>query len=575
MVQSGQYSRHTMHNTRLNAYRIRRIGILRRFGLGFKNALAALKKCGLIQYTKGVTDGVLIDKIGKVDHDSVRGKALVGDGNTYVDLGYTIKNQFLHYKVFQIVETLPSEMSVGFRTSVGVIGLDNPLFFRQTPARVELRLPTVNGDLRVSIPESFLNKGEVNTFEVKYDGSSLSLTVNETETQTISNSGDLLSFNRNLSLGSNVNINFSEGNGIYKLEIYDDGITYTLNIESRQSTGLIELLGSDGSKIVGQQFISPAEPTVNSLQESAFDKLGGSFADGSQYVDQALTTAYDIGTPLPVAPDGLLYAYIDNGQGVGVRASADYLGRQKYNYRLVDGVVDLLTEEITDLGTTHVVTRESIIVTTDGTVASRYAFFEIDLKNIQYTLKTKLNQIQGTQNGLIVIRNKANDTNLVSQNIVNGQTVNINFTPIDSGAIIRFYANRGVLEVGENAYEDFVLFEGTTEPPSKQWDDDNSITLQQIYDGVGEVDNNRILTNADHTNKVLRIGDLPDNYFNQMFIDDTKEEIGFFDKSLTGECEIKAKKFFDQIEVLEVAEGSVEVAEGTVYVGKQEVTQIL
>lgn len=189
------------------------------------NGLQDLIKCGLVSYNK--YDGAtFIEKVGKTERDTVRGKAL----------------------------------------EYGVASYIKQVLFANLP------LTYIDNTTKLEVVSAFDANGE---FLIPTNSMS-SLTVE---------------YNSNL---------------------------HTLDIPQRQANGTIPLINS-GEPIIAQQYLSPVIPTVLSYEESLQDKLGVTFADGSQYFDQAMTLQIDVGTP--ITGDN---AYVD-----GVRITPEFNGAIK------------------------------------------------------------------------------------------------------------------------------------------------------------------------------------------------------------------------------------------------------
>ncbi len=290
--------------------------------IGFRKSGSLLqdliKNCGLIQYATPVTD-----KVGKSSRDSVRGKALVGNGSTYVILnGIT-------------PDALPDNYNISGEAIYNDNALTLPAFWgasNDNPSR--FYLATDNSDTKdiilgfydtVSRLDVNLNLGDLVRWSLEVTPTTYEITVNGVTSGTIPyNKTSITSQLRMLSRSG-----VSESNHkILKFEITDrdTGKVSSLAIESRQSDGVIPLNGSDGSVILCEQFLSPATPVVNSLQESYFDALGGTIADGSQYLDVGLTVQADIGTPIITN-----HAFTASGN-----ISPQYNGRVKYDNLVCD-----------------------------------------------------------------------------------------------------------------------------------------------------------------------------------------------------------------------------------------------
>ncbi len=595
-----------------------------RLGLGLRlskyrysgNALAPLIKCGLIQYATPVTD-----KVGKSSRSSVRGKALVGDGSTYAKATWT-QTSALWDVEFEVSE-IPSSVEYILDTrNVSGVGY---VYFEAIGT-----LTTSSGTV-----QSVGNEYKITDITLEFSNLSFMTYLNLSSGKLTKN---LLSL---------------------KLTNKSTGITYTLAIESRQSDGIIPLNGSDGSVILCEQFLSPATPVVNSLQESYFDALGGSVAkalgknlfnkdastdgfrldegngnaisqaistvsdfvyvselinfissgmDLSQlriclydesktfiegfrsieqtsvlnavyfrvsvltadknvlmvneglvllpyepwqgyYLDSLLTNPYEDGTPIITN-----HAYISDGQGGSVNASAQYNGRVKYDNRVVDGVVSLKDNFVNEIGlTSKTVTHSTLQMTCDNSTPWASYRTQSIASNGVYTLDAKVSMLLGSYRGYVVVRDLADNVLIAPAFSTSAKET---FTVVDGGFKLQFVLCGATAEANEKIYSTKV-YKGSTEPQSGQWVSGNSITLSQPYDGITENDNNRILTEADGTPKVLAYDDMLNITNNQMFATEDKQAIGFFKTALTGECLTKTMTFFKQGEQLRDQNGDL------------------
>ncbi|MCP4321908.1 MAG: hypothetical protein GY787_08675, partial [Alteromonadales bacterium] len=275
----------------------------------------------MIQYSKGSTNGVLIDKVGKSTRGAVQGRTLVGNGQTYVNTGI-IPNQNTVLRVWGNFNSLTSPSTVQYH-GTRVAWNDRAYGFGINGAQWIFAYG--NGFNGVGTSDTLAHAFEINDGKFYVDGAMLS------DRKANYMSGITLEiFLQALNAGSAT----SQSNfNMTACEIVHDGVTYTLNIEERQSTGILSFNGSDGTKKLLQQYLSPATATVvNNTVESAFDLYGGTIADGTQTMDQAGTIFFDVNTPISVNPnDGLIMGYVN-----GVRVAPEYSGRVRYNRVVCD-----------------------------------------------------------------------------------------------------------------------------------------------------------------------------------------------------------------------------------------------
>lgn len=152
-------------------------------------------------------------------------------------------------------------------------------------------------------------------------------------------------------------------------------------------------------------------------------------------------------------------------------------------HRVVDGVVDLETADITDVSNaTHETDNDSITVTSDG-AANIFEWSSVGVvsANVLHTIKITATTISGNNAPRMLIRNLADDASLVSKIFVSGESYETTFTPTDGGYNIRLYGSWETLDVSVQAYTDFKVYEGTEEPEAGQPVEGNSYTTDYYY----------------------------------------------------------------------------------------------
>ena len=288
--------------------------------LGFRTSGSLLqdliKNCGLISYNTPETD-----KVGKKSRDAVIAQDVVGDGVTHIDTKI-VPNQTTALRVWGNFNSLTipdgAQLMGSWNTnnnSMFMMGITSNLW------RLHWGGVASNGGAADTNKHKFeLKNGELYVDNLKETGT-LGALIGTPTFEIFLNA-----FNNAGSAANKSNFNLE------KAEIDHNGDTIVLIPEERQSDGITILKKYDASgnfieNIEGEQFLSPVIPMIdNNFRRSSFNGEGGTNADGSQYIDELLTNAYDIGTPITADKTGYLTAWIDDGFGVGIRPKADSLG---------------------------------------------------------------------------------------------------------------------------------------------------------------------------------------------------------------------------------------------------------
>jgi len=286
-----------------------------------------IRNCGLESYSKGVTDGVLIDKVGKTGTESsreaVQGRTILGDGSTYLDTTI-VPNQNTILRVWGNFNSLTGGQRFGTRVST-----TSNMYFFGISATIEWQFGWENVGAFAVAADTDFHKFEINGGKfliddaVVYDFSSTPLT-------SIITTLDILGLNQN---GSHVNqCDFD----LDKAEIVHNGITYTLDINPDNNE--YALIPDDNSpQIDVQQFLAPATPTeINITNEDIRDLYGYTVATGVETRDSAGLSPYTVGYKIPNYYNGLSVGYLS-----GEHFRGTYTGRVKYNFSLVGDVLKL------------------------------------------------------------------------------------------------------------------------------------------------------------------------------------------------------------------------------------------
>lgn len=184
--------------------------------------------------------------------------------------------------------------------------------------------------------------------------------------------------------------------------------------------------------------------------------------------------------------------------------------------RIVNGFVDLPTEQVTEVEATCVVESNSIRVTTNTTGSFRRCLITEESSNTVKTLVAKARNFQGSTNPRIAIRTLADSSDLAVIDFTQTeQEFRVLFTPTDLGFGVRFYGTFITSEDGDKEYYDFAVYEGDYVtgspplPPSGQWVSGNSKTGALYVDRFDGVDDYVLMPDAavlDITSAPLAIG---------------------------------------------------------------------
>jgi len=501
--------------------------------------LGALRKCGLLSATTPETDIVC-----KADRQAVPGRTLVGDGATYLDT-----NQILDEYDTLVVDG--RFKSTGGR--MGSLGIDARFYFGHnlTTWIAGFGSITVND----GTPDLLRH-----VFKINKNGFYVDENLVSDFSGYIFNNANVITtwlLNRN---GSADACDFD----VYSAYTIKDGVRRDLVIEDRDDTGVIALKNpnDNNDQILGEQFLSPAVPTVpNTSEVSWFDLYGGTIAgNGTHWYDQAKTQPVPQGTLMSASKSGYLYTYDINGE----HPIADSVGEIKKNARVVDGVVAFNVLDYTpESGTDQSIETEINKVTVfekDADSFSRYQSGLVQLKpSTQYTIKSSMTTLVGVTEGFVLILDESN-TQIGSMTFTSDSTMTDTFTTtVDGRVSFEFYATGATITAGTKQY-DTKVFEGTTEPTNGVFESGNSIIKTQQYNGEVKYDTNNILYNADGSPKVISFDDLDNIVGNQLYVSEDKQTILFFEEPLTGECDHKARRYVDINEqfMVETSEGSGE-----------------
>lgn len=178
------------------------------------------------------------------------------------------------------------------------------------------------------------------------------------------------------------------------------------------------------------------------------------------YLDTLATIPIPLGVKIPAwgLDNSKICAFLVDG----TRVDAVDRGRVKYNGKLVSGIVDLATSNITTITNTNyeVIDFDNIrVYSSSGTY--RRANTQVITSNDPKLLVSKyLNNI-GSANGWIDIYTLGgayiDAINMTTEN----QEFRKVFTPIDGGFEIRCYSTRAVDEIGDKEYFDTVVYEAS------------------------------------------------------------------------------------------------------------------
>ncbi len=479
-----------------------------RLGLGLRlskyrhsgNALAPLIKCGLIQYATPVTD-----KVGKSSRDSVRGKALVGNGSTYAKATWTQASALWDVEILISEQpTISNEYYYDCRLNGG----QGYFFYNQptddwlTPEGIVFPSIQSNG-LLFNLSDVTLAFEEI-TFMSRF-------TYSESATKNL------------LSL---------------KLTNKSTGITYTLAIESRQSDGIIPLNGSDGSVILCEQFLSPATPVVNSLQESYFDALGGSVAKA---LGKNLFNKLLLQNNRAVDTNGNIITLV----GYYLTNLMYVKGIEQLNRSRTSSTIAFYDELKTFISSS--VNTNPVTVPANACFAYTFGRYS-DLSEDLYMVNEGLVLLpyepwQGYYADSLLTNPYEDGTPIITNHayISDGQGGSVNASAQYNGRV---------------KYDNLVCDVSGT-PTGLEFASGRYIRLSQAYDGFAQYDTNRIATEADGTPKVLAYDTMLHITNNQMFATEDKQAIGFFKTALTGDCLTKTMTFFKQGEQLRDQNGDL------------------
>ncbi len=468
-----------------------------------------IKQCGLISANEPLTD-----KVGKTSRTAYRNDGLAGNGSTYATADW-VQTSALWDVEFEVDAKGLDEYILDARASGGIGYIVNN----------SSDMWQVNSG---NITETVKPNGYINILveDITLSFSVLRLLARTTGASAWTN--ELLWF---------------------KLTNKSTGVTYTPNFNSRQSDGIIPINGSDGSVILGEQFLSPATPTQPNLaKESDQDKYGVTVADGNQYLDSALTVQCDIGLPIAHNPlTGKIFAWVSDGAGGSRQPSvSEYggtTGRIKMNLKQIDGIVDGMDENgsylISGTGTTIVGTLIHLVQDS----GNEFVEFGTSLEDSkEYTL-------------VYYISNTNLDGNLIMSEVGGTVIQNPLAMPKELGENRFAFTTRTtisnnrikcVLSGTNGTFVDVdfkAIYEGdkTTGdlPESGQVVSGNSIIRDQSYFDESYTD----FWYDNGEPKVVPVDDVPDNYMNQVFSSVDRQKILTYQAPISGECETKTLKY--------------------------------
>lgn len=270
------------------------------------------RTCGLISFADTATDGTMIDKVGssgtEVGREAIQAQSVIGDGNTYIEFAdFTDADLPDNYEIeLEGVYTAKT----GFNGFFGFdVGGSETFYFTSTDNVGGFRMAT---GLATGAFASGLSDNENFIATITITSTTLIVKINGDE--KLNTSFSRIISNKPLQLftigeGSSVsahNINS------FKITDIDTGKYWQFIPESRDSLGRYQLVCSDGTSIIGQQFVSPATPIETNLtQISHADKYGYVKSDGvSFYYDEGLTLLIPVDTIIPVDENGVTYCWV-------------------------------------------------------------------------------------------------------------------------------------------------------------------------------------------------------------------------------------------------------------------------
>lgn len=158
---------------------------------------------------------------------------------------------------------------------------------------------------------------------------------------------------------------------------------------------------------------------------------------------------------------------------VAIKGTSQFTGELGADIRVVDGVVDLVSQDakdnIIDIQTTHIVDGNSIKVTSPSGSTYDRSELEVDSTNTLKTIVLKANRMGFTDNPVISIYDKADTISIQEASTpIDDQEYRYLFTPVDNGYTLKFWATLGTAEVASKLYYDIAIYEGdyvTGTPP--------------------------------------------------------------------------------------------------------------
>lgn len=541
-----------------------------RFGLGFGlnkgGALQALyrilmKTCGLLSYSKGVTDGIMYDKTGQT-RPAVQELKLTGDTVQYLKFA-TLPNQAFSYtdattkltvntaldangewifttngayEVIFVISGDTYKLNIsGIDEDDGIIQLvdvatnetiDGQLFLATNPTEVTNEAVSLADEYGFTVSKA---RGK-NLFDK--DSTIVNTYIDVNGVRQPSGSG--LRASEFIKLNQFTNYKFS---GITIFSQYLAYYDKDKNFISSQSVSSAVLSGVNTPSDC--EYLSF---TFNPAEEDTIQLELGSVATAYEpydgyYRDQALTDPISQGTIIPTGTDGYALAYVTGG----VRPIADYRDKVGLDVRIVDGVADSGENnsnwEFAGAGTG---TDGFNITIVDDSGTDRAKLYMMKLEpSTQYTLVYNVSENNSSN---LVIFGTESDIDLTT-----GLTENIgeNRFLITTSTNIVFNGFSFLVTSGSIIFDSFRVYEGdyvTGSPPlptSQQAVVGNSWIWNDLYNDVFTTDTpENTVDKANNQNKVIPFAEA-NIKSDQVFVNLDTPAIAYTETSLEEPCYTK------------------------------------
>ena len=541
-----------------------------------------LKNCGLEQYSKGVTSGILLDKVGasgtEVGREAVQALTGLGDGVSYLE-AIEFANEALTYidatTDLPVVSAfngsgqfiIPVNGIKTLITQIGALGYDLDI----NPDNNVLSLIPSDGSAQIDVQQENAPAvpTEINITQV--DRRDLyGYSVEKGQGDNRFNEFDITTpLSGTIRVGEKY---FSDVRGstsiwysrIYSKDISDATLSYLTDdnqelkavfsdVFADSSADAISLTSSEPNIVNGdilnnvdaKQWLyitfRAAVSGVSGYVENLQVQLGSSILPYESYLgitrDSAGLLPYRQGYKVPNDENNIPVGFIN-----GVKFKPDYVKRVKENYEVVDGVVDC--RQAYSVNGDPVIADCKVTFTSDGATTQDVRFPSNAWKsNTLYTLYYAItNSDVGTD--AFSLNSFGVSADFLALQYVNGiYAITFTTDAVLTEDFLRLVFS-AVIPITESLTIEAVIYEGdktVSQPTPGAIEVGNSAILSDQYN-IRYINDTNNISSLNGVNKVMPFADMAENQFNQMYFNIATGKLAFMEAPISGTCEEKLLK---------------------------------